>query len=102
MARLNKPLLNVTFDIRVNVVFNLGMDTAEHPDWQLILELGGPTKVAEMLNLPREGGVQRVQNWKTRGIPAAVKLDHPKLFPRKRKASPKTANNTNEHPQGAH
>lgn len=76
------------------------MDTAEHPDWQLILDLGGPTKVADLLGLPREGGAQRVQNWKTRGIPAAVKLDHPRLFPRKRAGKPQRASK-NEHPQGA-
>lgn len=91
----------MTFDIYLNVAFNIGMDTAEHPDWQLILELGGPTKVAELLHLPREGGVQRVQNWKTRGVPAAVKLAHPKLFLRKRSDKPARATK-NEHPHGAH
>jgi hypothetical protein len=51
-------------------------------DKQQILSLGGPTKVAELLGLDKtSGGVQRVQNWMTRGIPAQVKLDHPDLFP---------------------
>ena len=49
-------------------------------DRLLIAELGGVTKVAEMLGLQKIGGVQRVQNWLTRGIPAEVKLQHPKLF----------------------
>ncbi len=45
-----------------------------------IARLGGPTKVAELLHFDKEGGVQRVQNWLTRGIPAQVKLDNPSLF----------------------
>lgn len=50
-------------------------------DEEIILALGGPTKVAEMLGLDKtKGGVQRVQNWKKRGIPAQVKLEHPDLF----------------------
>jgi hypothetical protein len=57
------------------------MEPAEHPDWKRVLELGGPTKVADLLNLPREGGVQRVQNWKQRGVPSIVKLERPDLFP---------------------
>lgn len=64
-----------------------------HKDSQLIAELGGPSKVAEMLGFDkRAGGVQRVQNWLTRGIPAEVKLAHPAIFlkdlikPRKSKA----------------
>lgn len=48
------------------------MDQQEHPDWTLITDLGGPAKVAERIGAT----VQRVQNWKTRGIPAAVKLRH--------------------------
>lgn len=37
-------------------------------------------KVAELLGYAKDGGVQRVQNWKTRGIPPAVKLERPDLF----------------------
>jgi len=62
-------------------------------DKQLIEELGGPSKVAELLGFDKKaGGVQRVQNWLTRGIPAEVKLAHPGIFlkdlikPRKAKA----------------
>lgn len=52
-----------------------------HPDSDLISRLGGPAKVAELLGYDkRSGGTQRVQNWLTRGIPAAVKLAHPDLF----------------------
>lgn len=58
------------------MVFNRGMTDAE-----LIKQLGGSTKVAELLGYGREdGGVQRVQNWITRGIPSKVKLDHPQIF----------------------
>jgi len=55
---------------------------SEHqtPDAALIRDLGGPTKVARMLGYPQLGGVQRVQNWIKRGIPAAVKVAHPDIF----------------------
>lgn len=44
---------------------------------KLIIEnLGGATKVAELLNIK----VQRVQNWKDRGIPSKMKLEYPHLF----------------------
>lgn len=49
-------------------------------DKKLIEDLGGPTKVCELLGYEKHGGVQRVQNWLTRGIPPRVKLDHPDLF----------------------
>lgn len=50
-------------------------------DAELIRVLGGPTKVAELLGFDKaDGGVQRVQNWLTRGIPAAMKLKRPDLF----------------------
>lgn len=49
-------------------------------DKSIIEDLGGPAKVAEMLGYPKAGGVQRVQNWMTRGIPSKVKLDNPELF----------------------
>jgi hypothetical protein len=42
----------------------------------LIDQLGGPTKVAKMLGWNEPGAVQRVANWRTRGIPAQVLLDH--------------------------
>lgn len=51
-------------------------------DSELIENLGGPTKVAELLNFDKAGGVQRVQNWIARGIPAQVKVDHPEIFMR--------------------
>jgi hypothetical protein len=50
-------------------------------DAALIDTLGGPTKVAELLGYSKEqGGVQRVSNWRTRGIPPKVKLEHPEIF----------------------
>ena len=33
-----------------------------------------------LLQIPRLRGVQRVHNWKSRGIPAEVKLSRPDLF----------------------
>jgi hypothetical protein len=57
------------------------MDTP-NLDAERIEKLGGSTKVAEILT--DRGGrrftVQRVQNWKERGIPAAVKVLWPDLF----------------------
>ena len=49
-------------------------------DAELIEKLGGPARVAELLNLDKDGGVQRVHNWKSRGIPARVKVERPDLF----------------------
>lgn len=52
-------------------------------DKELIISLGGATRVCEMLGYDKSaGGVQRVHNWMERGIPAQVKLDHPDLFMR--------------------
>lgn len=45
-------------------------------DKELIEKLGGSTVLAERLGY----STQRVQNWKTRGIPAKVKLDHSEVF----------------------
>lgn len=52
----------------------------KHTDADLIQKLGGPVKVACLLSLPKYGGAQRVQNWMTRGIPAAMKVQRPDLF----------------------
>lgn len=50
-------------------------------DKNLIEHLGGSTKLAAELGYDTEsGGVQRVNNWKTRGIPSAVKVNRPDLF----------------------
>lgn len=49
-------------------------------DAEIIKELGGPAKVAELLGYESEGGTQRVHNWIERGIPPKVKLDHPHIF----------------------
>jgi hypothetical protein len=57
------------------MVFNRRVTDAE-----LIDELGGPSRLAERLGYEKLGGVQRVQNWKARGIPARVKLQRPDLF----------------------
>jgi hypothetical protein len=46
-------------------------------DRDLIDDLGGSTKLAARLGY----SVQRVENWKKRGIPAQVRLDHPDVFP---------------------
>lgn len=48
-------------------------------DRQTLLDLGGATKVAELLGYDKRG-VQRVHNWLSRGIPPKVKIEHPELF----------------------
>lgn len=50
-------------------------------DKDLIRAMGGPTKLAVLLGYDKtQGGVQRVQNWISRGIPPQVKLDFPHIF----------------------
>ena len=49
-------------------------------DVELIERLGGPAMVAQMLGYRMPNGVQRVYNWKSRGIPAKVKVERPDLF----------------------
>ncbi|AZR94987.1 hypothetical protein BBB39_15375 [Bordetella trematum] len=57
------------------------MDHDQHPDAALIDGLGGPTATAKRLDILDEpGAVQRVSNWKRRGIPARVRLDHAEVF----------------------
>jgi hypothetical protein len=46
-------------------------------DKEILLKLGGSTKVAELLGYKDK---QRVQNWMKRGIPSKVKLQYPHLF----------------------
>jgi len=64
----------------INAVFTMAGMKALEKDIQIITALGGPSKVAELLGLPKNGGQQRVQNWLTRGIPSAMKVDRPDLF----------------------
>jgi hypothetical protein len=74
----------MVFAFCLNMVFNEGTmskHTKLHPDSKIIDGLGGPTKVAERLGYDKTtGGVQRVQNWRSRGIPAEVKINFPELF----------------------
>lgn len=46
-------------------------------DKEILLKLGGSTRVAELLGYKDK---QRVQNWMKRGIPSKVKLQYPHLF----------------------
>lgn len=57
------------------------MDTQIALDAKLIEQLGGPAKVADLLGFDKaSGGVQRVHNWTTRGIPSKVKVKYPHIF----------------------
>lgn len=79
VLQLNTALLNVVLTKCINMVFNVTMN-ANQTDAEIISNLGGPAKVAELLRLDKQGGVQRVQNWIARGIPSRVKVDRPDLF----------------------
>lgn len=56
------------------------MNTEIENDRRKIEHLGGPAKVCELLGYSKQGSVQRVHNWMTRGIPPRVKVDHPEIF----------------------
>lgn len=71
-------LLHAAIAFLLNMVFNVAM--SKETDRELIKKLGGPTRVAELLKLPKYGGVQRVQNWMGRGIPSAIKVRYPAIF----------------------
>lgn len=49
-------------------------------DRELIERHGGSAELARKLNMTKPGSTQRVNNWKTRGIPPAVKLERQDLF----------------------
>ncbi|RYH67824.1 MAG: hypothetical protein EON54_03800 [Alcaligenaceae bacterium] len=49
-------------------------------DAQLIDHHGGPARLAEKLGWKEAGAIQRIHNWRSRGIPAAVKLKYPTIF----------------------
>lgn len=51
-----------------------------HPDAKLIDALGGPSAVATRLGFDEKGAVQRVQNWKYRGIPEVIRLRRQDVF----------------------
>jgi len=75
VSQLNKSLLHKVIDASLNMVCNPGMN-----DTDLISHYGGPAKLARLLGYPEQGGVQRIQNWTTRGIPPAVKVQFPEIF----------------------
>ena len=54
-------------------------------DAEIIESLGGAAALAKRLGYKNPDGARRVHNWKSRGIPAQVKLDHPQIFLRKPK-----------------
>lgn len=57
-------------------------------DAKLIDDLGGPAIVADLLGYDKsKGGVQRVYNWKSRGIPSRVLLNHSCVFKKSDKAA---------------
>lgn len=62
------------------VVYTRNTAESMHSDEEVITHLGGPTKLAATLGLTKRGSVQRVQNWKVRGIPSKVRLDHQGVF----------------------
>ncbi|WP_285311213.1 hypothetical protein [Stenotrophomonas maltophilia] len=75
------------------MTFNAPMNqptTAMHKDSELIDKLGGPAKVAKKLGFEMPKGIQRVQNWKYRGIPPYTRVTRTDVFgpaPKKKGAS---------------
>ena len=61
-------------------VMNTQTSSLTEADRERIERLGGSAVVARLMGLTSKGAVQRVNNWKTRGIPADVKLKWPELF----------------------
>lgn len=49
-------------------------------DAALIDKLGGPANLARRLGFDPAKGVQRVQNWKYRGIPEVIRLRRTDVF----------------------
>jgi len=50
-------------------------------DGEFIDALGGPRRVCELLRYDAEnGGLQRIYNWRTRGIPSKVLLEHAAIW----------------------
>lgn len=47
---------------------------------QIIESLGGASVLAEILGYKQYQGQRRINNWKSRGIPAIILARHPKLF----------------------
>lgn len=101
-ASTKQVVLHKVFDLLINMVFNVGMNhttvdkmnneaEAIDADRKLIEDKGGPTKLAEILGYDKHGGVQRIQNWISRGIPPKVKLQHPEIFLAASSRSPVTA-----------
>lgn len=68
-------------DITINTMCNTGMEKKPHRDWKLIAALGGPARVAQCLGWQDEAGViQRIQNWKYRGIPELLRYQRQDVF----------------------
>jgi hypothetical protein len=60
----------------------------ENTDYSKIIDaLGGSAKVARDLGFNPTIGVQRVNNWKKRGIPARVLLNHRRYFDKAKQAA---------------
>jgi hypothetical protein len=63
------------FAFRLNMVFNTHMDANETS--RIISAAGGDVAFARMLGIDgKPGHQQRVNNWKRRGMPPAVVLEH--------------------------
>jgi hypothetical protein len=60
------------------MVFNLGMTPIDA--CKVIEAAGGDTAFAKLLGLDDDGAVQRVNNWKRRGMPSDVILKHYSLI----------------------
>lgn len=70
-------MLNVAIDGNLNVVFNLGMDIQKGQVARTLIERhGGSSALARLTGY----SVQRINNWKGRGIPSEAMVRFPNLF----------------------
>lgn len=71
-------------DVALHIAFNSAMNVERkpelHPDAELIDQLGGPAAVADQLGIKSKHRVQRVQNWKYRGIPPFIRVTRVDVF----------------------
>jgi hypothetical protein len=61
----------------INMMFNAPMNASKNEDaCALIDRLGGPVEISRRTGF----SVQRINNWKVRGIPASVRVQRPDVF----------------------
>ena len=85
LAALNGLLLHRAFAFCLNMVCNVAMNANETS--KIIKAAGGDSAFARLIGIDKTPGFQqRVNNWKRRGMPPAVVLEHLRKIERLRRA----------------